>query len=293
MGGFMLYVDVKPYHTLSPDQLLDMIKNEYIATPILLAKQIHDKSKGNAISTGLVILQVTWFVLQLISRAIYHLEATQLEAGTLAFAVLSFIIYAAWWNKPLNVQCPHPVYWTLAKSRPEEYDFHDYFPIVIGADDPKILQIYLSLFELLAVMGDNNFTHEKLQVPMFDGSVRVDVLNMTFLVIAGLFLATIFGGIHCIAWFFAFPTYQEQVLWHISAVAIIAVPWLGLFSLLLNPLLKDTVLKDLMTWITLFMPPILYMTGRVILLILMVTTLRNLPPDAYQAVKWTSLIPHL
>ncbi|OAX32658.1 hypothetical protein K503DRAFT_701700, partial [Rhizopogon vinicolor AM-OR11-026] len=112
MGGFMLYFDGKPYHTLSPDQLLDMIKNEYIAAPILSAKQIHDKSKGNAISKGLVILQVAWFALQLISRAIYHLETTQLETGTLAFAVLSFITYAAWWNKPLDVQCPHPVYWT-------------------------------------------------------------------------------------------------------------------------------------------------------------------------------------
>ncbi|OAX32660.1 hypothetical protein K503DRAFT_860202 [Rhizopogon vinicolor AM-OR11-026] len=58
MGGFMLYFEGKPYHTLSPDQLLDMINTGSIGAPILTANQIHDKSKGNAISKGLVILQV-------------------------------------------------------------------------------------------------------------------------------------------------------------------------------------------------------------------------------------------
>ena len=106
MGGFVLYVDGEPYHTLSPDQLLDLIHSGSIDVPILTAEQICDKSKGNAISKGLIILQVTWFIMQLISRAIYHLETTQLELGTLAFAVLNFITYAAWWNKPLDVQRP-------------------------------------------------------------------------------------------------------------------------------------------------------------------------------------------
>ncbi|KAG2028956.1 hypothetical protein BDR03DRAFT_1056179, partial [Suillus americanus] len=57
----------------------------------------------------------------LITRAIYHLETTQLEVGTLAFAVLNFLTYAAWWNKPLNVQCSYPVYWKSTKSRPEDH----------------------------------------------------------------------------------------------------------------------------------------------------------------------------
>ncbi|KAG1742646.1 uncharacterized protein EDB91DRAFT_1236838 [Suillus paluster] len=92
MGGFMLY----------------LLREGHIDVPVLTAKQIKDKSKGNLISKGLAILQVAWFVLQLISRVIFHLEITQLEVGTLAFAVFTFIIYAVWWNKPLDVQCPHP-----------------------------------------------------------------------------------------------------------------------------------------------------------------------------------------
>ncbi|KAG2099554.1 uncharacterized protein F5147DRAFT_747264 [Suillus discolor] len=104
MGGFMLYKDGKPYHTLQHDHIPKLIQKGCIDFPTLMADQIHDKSKGNAISKAVVVLQVAWFVMQLITRAIYHLEVTQLEVGTLAFAVLNFLTYAAWWDKPLNVQ---------------------------------------------------------------------------------------------------------------------------------------------------------------------------------------------
>lgn len=117
----MLYLDREPSLTLRPDHILKLIREECIDVPTLTEKQIHDKSKGNAISKGLIVLQVAWFVIQLITRAIYHLETTQLEAGTFAFAVLNFLTYAVWWNKPLDVQCPHPVYWKSTNSRPEDH----------------------------------------------------------------------------------------------------------------------------------------------------------------------------
>ncbi|KAG2069406.1 hypothetical protein BDR04DRAFT_1119138 [Suillus decipiens] len=109
MGGFMIYADGKPYLTLRHDHILTLIPAGCIDTPILTAKQIRDRSKGNAISKGLIIIQVTWFIVQFITRVIYHLKITQLEVGTLAFAVLNFLTYAVWWNKPLDVQCPHPM----------------------------------------------------------------------------------------------------------------------------------------------------------------------------------------
>jgi hypothetical protein len=120
MGGFMLYVNGEPHHTLQPDEVLELIRDGHIDAPTLTANQIHDKSKGNAISKGLVMLQVAWFIMQLITRVIFHLETTQLEVGTLAFAVLNFLTYAVWWNKPLNVQCPHPVYWKPTTLEPED-----------------------------------------------------------------------------------------------------------------------------------------------------------------------------
>ncbi|KAG2159538.1 uncharacterized protein EDB93DRAFT_1218287 [Suillus bovinus] len=289
MGGFMLYVDGEPYCTLQPNHILKLIHEKCIDVPTLTAKQIHDKSKGNAISKGVVVLQVAWFVIQLITRAIYHLETTQLEVGTLAFAVLNFLTYAAWWDKPLDVQCPYPVHWKSTGSKatvtPEYYIDEKYEITQFGPLSP----FFRPILELVGYPGIPACC--KLQVPTFDGSIKlVSYSDKIALLLAGLLMATIFGGIHAMAWFFVFPTYQEQVLWRMSAVAITCTPWFGLLTTALlaamNAPLKLFIL--LYALCTLF-----YIIARAVLLVLMFTTLRNLPPDAYKALLWTSLVPHL
>jgi hypothetical protein len=122
-------------------------------------------------------------------------------------------------------------------------------------------------------------TSRKLRVPTFDGSIELGASNVLILLIAGFLMVTLFGGIHCTAWFFAFPTYEEQVLWRMSAAALTFTPWFGFLTLLLSGGFPVYA--------------VLYITGRAILLVLMFTTLRNLPPDAYKAVSWTSSVPHL
>ncbi|KAJ8596181.1 hypothetical protein M405DRAFT_782083 [Rhizopogon salebrosus TDB-379] len=288
MGGFMLYVDDEPYHTLSFDNFLKMSQSGHIDVPKLTANQIRDKSKGDMISKGLAILQIAWFVLQLISRKIYHLETTQLEAGTLAFAVLSFITYAMWWNKPLNVQCPHPVYWKLTGSKPEDSYFDDVYPGLMF-EFPQILHTILDpLSELLGVKlkGDT----AKYRVPTFDASNEVEELDKIILLPAGLIMITVFGGIHCIAWSFAFPTYREQVVWRMSTVTIIFAPWLGLFASIAAGVFVP--LRGPLAVVIGIILGFMYSAGRGLLLILMAATLRNLPPGAYEAVSWTSLVPH-
>ncbi|KAG1836392.1 hypothetical protein DFJ58DRAFT_818460 [Suillus subalutaceus] len=81
------------------------------------------------------------------------------------------------------------------------------------------------------------------------------------------------------------------MLWRMSAVAITCTPWLAsltvyLFSVRYTPPVTVTV-----TTCALYV--VLYVVARAILLVFMFTTLRDLPPDAYKAVSWTSLVPHL
>ncbi|KAG0709862.1 hypothetical protein DFH29DRAFT_886153, partial [Suillus ampliporus] len=45
-------------------------------------------------------------------------------------------------------------------------------------------------------------TSRKLRVPTFDGHIRLGDSDRNVLVFAGLLIATIFGGVHCITWFF-------------------------------------------------------------------------------------------
>ncbi|KAG1821056.1 uncharacterized protein BJ212DRAFT_976649 [Suillus subaureus] len=109
--------------------------------------------------------------------------------------------------------------------------------------------------------------------------------------LAALLMATIFGGIHCAAWFFSFPTYQEQMLWRISAVGITFTPWVCFLPKFIPDSLLGVVgfVFGLMCMVSV----ILYIAVRAVLLVLMFTTLRNLPSDAYKAVLWTNLVPHL
>ncbi|KAG0695930.1 hypothetical protein DFH29DRAFT_246079 [Suillus ampliporus] len=287
MGGFMLYVNGKPYRILSPGQLDRMVSAGCIDAPTLTAKQICDQSKGNAISKGLVMLQVVWFALQLMSRALYRLETTLLEAGTLAFVVLSFVAYVVWWNKPLDVQCPYPVYCKSTESRLSEY-FHDFNSHEL--ENPTGFAILApALSPLLELMDMFDIpTPRQLRVPMFHSSNGLLEPDKTVLALAGLLMSTIFDGVHCIAWIFAFPTYQEQILWRVTAVAMIFTPWLGYLLIMISDYISDGI-----SALAAIIFTTLYITGRTILLILMVTTLRNLPPNAYKEVSWTSFVPHL
>ncbi|KAG2048139.1 hypothetical protein BDR06DRAFT_963097 [Suillus hirtellus] len=56
MSGFVLYVDGEPYLTLLPNDILELSRKRCVDFPILTANQIYGRSKGNAISKGLVIL---------------------------------------------------------------------------------------------------------------------------------------------------------------------------------------------------------------------------------------------
>ncbi|KAG1848074.1 hypothetical protein DFJ58DRAFT_663033, partial [Suillus subalutaceus] len=112
------------------------------------------------VSKGSILFQVAWFVLQLISRVIYHLEITQLEAETLAFAVLNFITYVVWWHKHLDVKYSHLVYWKLTESELKGYisiHEHAYAPISYIATD----YVYHSIPE------DDPLTVFKIFTPVF------------------------------------------------------------------------------------------------------------------------------
>ncbi|TFK59898.1 hypothetical protein BDN72DRAFT_850992 [Pluteus cervinus] len=69
-------------------------------------REIEDHSKGDALSKAVVAVQTTWFVLECLVRLQQKLPLTELEVGTLAFAILNMFTYGFWWHKPLNVLCP-------------------------------------------------------------------------------------------------------------------------------------------------------------------------------------------
>ncbi|KAF8331701.1 uncharacterized protein EI90DRAFT_2841839, partial [Cantharellus anzutake] len=125
----------------------------------------------------------------------------------------------------------------------------------------------------------------------------------------------IFGGIHCLAWSFPFPTPKETLLWRISAIIIVACPIpyalhmsirritllpadniyrsaLGDFRFTITHCQATDVCSSVVELCGLLMEAS-YIIARITLLVLTFTSLRSPPPDLYRTPSWTSFLPHL
>ena len=306
MGGFHLFQrsaeetsndrsilqDDQPLHLLEESDLWNCDGYESFILPT--EEEIKDKGKSDWLAKSLVLLQTSWFVMQCIARAIEHLPVTHLEIVTLAYAAMNFVIYIFWWNKPLNVNRPVRVF---RKSEPSATQHQ-----VISRETRRSRTWRLDWKEIgegletIAVFigglqdADVDLRHED-RVPRFWANSSGNNAIIADMIVLGV--GVCFGEIHCIAWGFSFPTYAELLMWRVSCVAITAVPvYISLGSALGNFLAAlgsgDTVL---------FFCPlsggIFYILARAITLVLAFTSLRDLPPGAYETVHWTTFIPHL
>lgn len=116
MGG-LIFCCKGDYKFLPPDGILDDNRNDHLYTAArqelhnllaskLTREDIVDRSKGDALAKGLVVIQTLWFTAQCIASLVQRLALTELEVVTLAYAVLNGITYFFWWDKPLDVQSP-------------------------------------------------------------------------------------------------------------------------------------------------------------------------------------------
>ena len=236
--------------------------------------EIKDKGKSDWLAKSLVLLQTSWFVMQCIARAIEHLPVTHLEIVTLAYAAMNFVIYVFWWNKPLNVDRPVRVFRksdveepTLEGQRPANNNFVDF---IVGNQDKGV-----------------NLSHED-RVPRFWADNRDDVTFANGIVLG---VGVCFGAIHCIAWHFSFPTQAELSIWRMSCVAITAVPIYMPLMIVFIGIGGDII--GIIAALSAFPAGILYILARVFTLALAFTSLRGLPPGAFDTVHWTTFIPHV
>jgi len=315
MGGFMEYEGNRPIRVVFPEQLKSYSLTGNGSFPRISKAEIEDKSKGDAISKGFVILQITWFVTQCIARGVQGLPITELELATVAFAALNLVIYLLWWDKPLNVQRGVRVY--KLKKRPTEEHVDDgdaeastgfwvalrdaYFdlpatilrgPHLDGFDQmPWLVRvIWWPILTPLAILSGQDGKYEDLtKVGTFYPCEWVRMpLRGGFLVSA---IASAFGAIHCIGWSFTFPSSSEKYLWRFASVSIFGIPII--FVPLRLAFSKFPDKYDVIGIPIVMFQVMLYISCRLILLVLPFLCLRSLPPAAYLVAQWTSFIPHL
>ncbi|KZP22259.1 hypothetical protein FIBSPDRAFT_1043726 [Athelia psychrophila] len=278
MGGFYYLEPGNDPRPLSPEEVENHIKNGSLELPD--KSDISDKSKGDALSKLFASLQTIWFVMQSIARPIQHLPLTKLEIATLAYTSINVAMYGFWWYKPLSVGRPVRVRRSnvpdtpTPPTSPPSGKLVTLMKAVIGAQDHGV-----DLFRLS-------------KVPTFYAGVPNNTELLTADAIA-LGFAMVFGAVHCIAWSFVFPSHAEKLIWRIASIALVGVPAIYIFLLGLWAR-KPESRKAITIFLLLLLIGIpFYLLARVVLLVLAFTTLRSLPPAAFETVHWTTFIPHV
>ncbi|KAJ7736662.1 hypothetical protein B0H16DRAFT_1425608 [Mycena metata] len=285
-------------------------------------EDIMDKSKGDGLSKGLALMQGLWFIVQIIARLAQRLPISELEVATLAFALVNIFTWILWWHKPLDVQepiliapadtrsyllpvvkisnlCGASDFTPLLDSFAHDAEAAPAFPVSTEAPVPRPTVHHTSKRRPLSetifrgpIQGTYTHYQPRLSraVPQFWSSP--DEPGHT--AFAAMFVAIVFGAVHCAAWGAAFPSTPERVLWRVSAVAIAAYPATLLIPHGLGALLWPT--KDVHDHVPLAVQIIgivLYAFSRVVLIVLAFTTVRRLEAGWFVDVDWTVYIPHL
>jgi len=312
MGGFMEYEGNRPIRVLLPEELESYSLTGNGDFPRISKADIEDKSKGDAISKGVVIFQTGWFVIQCIARGAQGLPITELELVTVAFAALNFVIYLLWWDKPLHVQRGVRVY---KRRRAEEIvddgdaeataefwsslgDALSDLPVVIARgpflnhDVFKSWLVRVLMWPLVKPVNimfepESDEKHEKRVDTFYPHKwAPTSKIVSIFLVIS---ITEAFGGIHCIGWTFTFPSSTERTLWRIASLSMTCVPVAFPPLLLISNMLGSDPYLAMPSMSLL----LLYVLSRLALLVLPFLCLRSLPPTAFHVVHWASFIPHV
>jgi hypothetical protein len=266
MGGYAMLTNEKDnddsptrYIRLKPADFLKLAKLPSFELPTKM--ELMDRSKGDWISKSITLIQIAWFLSQLVGRAVQKLPVTTLELFTCAIIVCTAATYVAWWKKPLDVQRPVILNCEV--------------PAAFLADSRiQPLTTYFSLVDSDMPYG--------LGLHQFKGrSIALAVI-----------LA--FTAPHLIGWNFHFPTRAEQLLWRAASVLCAGIPIpLSVVSIYhLGEIRAGSRLHELCHKLK-TIGIIAYFLVRGYLLIEVFVGLRSVPAEVYTAVNWSAYIPHI
>ena len=245
------------------ESLRKAVESGQIKEPPISKEELKSHSKSDGVVKLIALLQITWFGLQALFRAIQHLQVTPLEIMTVAFFVLAVLIYAIWWNRPQDIE----------------------YPIVIKPQNPE------NRVEMSQGLNVDTKSRGITKVWFTDDKYRAWLENDWQLLIILALIAPLFGAIHCLAWNVPFPTSKEALAWRICAVATTSLPLIE--AALFLPSFGGILPSNNSTRLFWYFPLLLYAIARITLITLAFVSLRALPADAFQTVAWTNYFPNV
>lgn len=256
--------------------------------PQVSGRSLEAFSKADTLVKLLTLVQVSWLIVQLIVRKIARLPSSQLEIAALAFSASSILTYLLYWNRPQGVE----TIWRMKASKlPTKKELESLMNF-----RPRYM------WELSRSESSIDGNYDLVPIP---NDIYGQDAHFVWGVIIG---GTVFGGLHCFAWNFYFPTPVEALVWRICSILTTVVPlasfpffhWLEfLFKSVLvlannirwvrNLVEKDLDIAKFLDWNVVLI--IIYVPARLFLMIEIFRTLFFLPPGAFID-TWSGTFPH-
>ena len=290
-NGFRMRTPLGEESNCVPERLRTLIENCDIDGPPISEDEFKSRGKSDWVIKLIAVVQIIWFVVQTLVRAIHHFPTTPLEIMTVAFVFCSVFIYGFSLNRPQDVE----------------------YPVYLEVSDAALLRSgTASTADTEAPTTDDTKSDRRstTSAPEEEGgeasSTRVlssgarSAASSSYVpgwaaktVPAILFevFACGFGALHCLAWNSQFPTLKEQLAWRICSATMTAVSALIPLLIYLPALGNIALLEMLAESLVLYMVPV-YVIGRITIIVLVFMSLRALPADAFQTIDWSSYIPH-
>ena len=299
MGGFLLYShDFQPF-PITAKQLHYLVSRSYLEMPKITKEEIWDKSKADMFAKTIASFQAGWLVAQVISRGIRRLPITLLELSTVALVACTGATLYFWFFKPLNVDTPTPVRLKTSVAKVLAHAGKD----VEGAwKDTPFDFIEPDAYTSSQLPFGKHLGVKERPLPRLPNDRDSQLHNLRIILVLAVPTAG-FSLLHFVAWNFQFPTRVEQLMWRWTCVSMTII--LGVVCLVeaisivaegYTTTGLTTMSKYKLRWptnILFFVPGVMYMCARAIVISEVVASLRFLPPGCFEVVQWTETFPHL
>lgn len=201
---------------------------------VLRKEDIEDKSKANWLVKGFAVLQITWIILSVIVRHINELPISQIEIATIAFSVMAIFIYLVNWWKPKDISQPTIIQNARLMSGSSK-----------GVN--RMQQLSIRLWSpSMAIKDIGASARDDLERVPNDLVWLEPGTPLIFVLLS--FTSLVFGGLHCFAWNFEFPTQIELICWRVASLTSAILPMLTLgASLILRRISKSVHSRRILT----------------------------------------------
>ena len=273
--------------------LRTLIEKGDVDGPPISEEELKSRGKSDWIIKLIAVLQILWFVVQTLFRAIQHYQTTALEIMTVAFVLCSVFIYGFSFNQPQDVE--YPVFLEISATALTIDGAASATDTTTQATD-KTKANQNSDKSIGPEEGAEPASPIGRVVRMRSRPPSQYVSGWAAKYFPGVLLwlfACGFGALHCLAWNSPFPTSKERLAWRICSATTTALP--ALLALSLSTLYTVGDISDTMSFVMLLVlitMPLLYVIGRITIIVLAFMSLRALPAGAFQTVDWDSYIPH-